>query len=90
MTPAGATFLGRPLHRSTIVALAVVTIGVALTVPEVLTGDEPGTVTWTADAPSVLTPELGHDDESGLDATVVIERLIDHLRRAAPAWNPYA
>jgi hypothetical protein len=57
---------------------------------EMLTGDEPGAVIWTADAPSVLTPELGHDEESGLDAAVVIRRVIDHLRRAAPAWNPYA
>lgn len=57
---------------------------------EALTAAEPGSVTWSADAPSVLTPELTHTEESGLDEATVVDRLIAHLRRANPAWNPYA
>jgi hypothetical protein len=55
-----------------------------------LTAAEPGSAAWSADAPSVLTPELTHTDESGLDETTVVERLVAHLRSATPAWNPYA
>ncbi len=36
---AGSTLLGRPLERGTVIALAIVTVGVVLTVPEVFTGD---------------------------------------------------
>jgi drug/metabolite transporter (DMT)-like permease len=36
---AGSTVLGRPLERGTVVALGIVTVGVVLTVPEVITGD---------------------------------------------------
>ena len=57
---------------------------------EALTAAEPGATTWSADAPSVLTPELTHSGESALDPAMVVERLITHLRNAAPAWNPYA
>ncbi len=48
---------------------------------EALGRAEPGDAAWRATAPSVLTPHLDHDGESGLDG--------DHLRASPPAWDPY-
>ena len=45
--------------------------------------------TWTASSPSSLTPQLDTTDESSLDRTIVVDHLIDHLRTAPRAWNPY-
>ena len=46
---------------------------------------------WTADDVSALTPALRSCDnaESHIDAHVVQSAVIEHLRSAPPAWNPY-
>lgn len=44
---------------------------------------------WTASSPSSLTPQLRTAGESGLDRTIVVGHLIDHLQSAPHAWNPY-
>ena len=51
---------------------------------------EPGMTTWTASAPSALTPSLQSSDESGLAPTLVVGHLMTHLESADPAWDPYA
>lgn len=45
---------------------------------------------WTASGPSSLTAQLQTVEESSLDRTVVLDHLIEHLRSAPHAWNPYA
>ena len=57
---------------------------------ERLTEGERDSVIWTAAAPGSLTPILRVDGESSLDQNVVLERVVDHLRRSVPAWNPYS
>jgi hypothetical protein len=44
---------------------------------------------WTATGPSSLTAQLDNSGESSLDRTVVVDRLVEHLRSAPPAWNPF-
>jgi hypothetical protein len=44
---------------------------------------------WTASGPSSLTAQLQTVEESSLERTVVIDHLIEHLKSAPPAWNPY-
>jgi hypothetical protein len=47
---------------------------------EELSALEAGAVTWTAGAPSSLTPELAPDGESTIDQAVVVDALVRHLR----------
>ena len=47
------------------------------------------TTAWTASGPSSLTAQVQSAEESSLDRTVVLDHLIEHLRSAPPAWNPY-
>jgi hypothetical protein len=54
-----------------------------------LTAEERDGGTWTADAPSTLTPALRSPDESTLDESIVLRLLADHLVAAPPAWDPY-
>ena len=58
---------------------------------EELSADEPGGISWTADAPGALVPVLrptgGH---SGLGHRELEAKLRDYLRRAPASWNPYA
>jgi hypothetical protein len=54
-----------------------------------LTDAEPAGATWTATAPSALTPQLQHGGESALDADTVVALVHDHLRTAPTAWDPY-
>jgi hypothetical protein len=56
---------------------------------EQLTAAERAGVVWSADPFSTMTPTLAPSDESSLDATEVVERVIDHLRAAPPAWDPF-
>ncbi len=56
---------------------------------EELSAADPHAV-WTATAPSVLSPRLATDGESGLDPTTVLDHLTRHLASAPPAWDPYA
>jgi hypothetical protein len=56
---------------------------------ERLTAGEAGAVTWIADAFSTMTPSMAPQGESSLDATEVVDALVDHLRAAPPAWDPY-
>jgi hypothetical protein len=47
---------------------------------------------WTASGPDDLMPELGPRTDgppSGLDPPVLVAAVADHLRTAAPAWDPY-
>lgn len=44
---------------------------------------------WTASGPSSLTPQLHTVDESSLDRADVVDRIIDYLRSAPHAWDPY-
>jgi hypothetical protein len=56
-----------------------------------LSADEPGAVTWQADHPSDLTPTLAPAGGASDLAPAHVRALIEeHLRRAAPAWDPYA
>ena len=56
---------------------------------ERLTAVERGPVRWSADPFSTMTPTLAPDDESSLDAAEVVDAVVDHLRTAPPAWDPY-
>jgi hypothetical protein len=56
---------------------------------ERLTAGESGPVTWTADPFSTMTPSMASESESSLDAAEVVDALVDHLRSAPPAWDPY-
>ena len=56
---------------------------------ERLTEAERHSASWTASAPGSLTPTMRVEAESSLDQVVVRELVIDHLRHAAPAWDPY-
>jgi hypothetical protein len=49
-----------------------------------------GTVLWSAEPVSALTPVLSHapDTESALDAAEVRSAVEAHLRSAPPAWDP--
>ncbi len=53
-----------------------------------LTAADAATV-WTASSPSSLTAQLQTAEESSLDRKVIVDRLIEHLRSAPHAWNPY-
>ena len=55
---------------------------------ELLTTADTATV-WTASSPSSLTAQLQTSDESSLDRKVIVDHLIEHLRSAPHAWNPY-
>ncbi len=46
------------------------------------------TVSWKADAVGALTPTLSHEGESSLSAERFVDRALDHLRTAPPAWDP--
>ena len=48
-----------------------------------------GATVWTASSPSSLTPQLQTAEESSLDRTVIVDRLIEHLQSAPHAWDPY-
>lgn len=45
-------------------------------------------VKWRSDAVGALTPTLSHEGDSSLTADAFLERTIDHLRTAPPAWDP--
>ena len=45
--------------------------------------------TWSAQPPGTLTPGLGHEGESSLDRAQVVALLVDHLRTAPVAWDPF-
>lgn len=51
---------------------------------------ERSSVGWEADPVSTMTPALAHDGESSLDATKVVDLVVDHLRAAPPGWDPYS
>jgi hypothetical protein len=51
---------------------------------------EAGAVTWTAEAPSSLMPQLWPDGESSLEPRTVTAEVVRHLQTAEPAWDPYA
>lgn len=55
-----------------------------------LTIRERGGATWDAAAPARLTPTMRVEGQSSLDAAYVRDLVVDHLRHAAPAWDPYA
>ena len=46
---------------------------------ERLTAEETKAVTWTAGAPSALSPELSHDGESSIDPELLGHIVVDHL-----------
>jgi hypothetical protein len=56
---------------------------------EQLTVAESSAATWSAGAPGSLTPTMENEGESTLDADTVRRMVIDHLRTAAAAWDPY-
>jgi hypothetical protein len=56
---------------------------------EALTALETGPVLWSAAPPSALTPELSDDGESSLEPGALAATVIEHLRTAPPAWDPY-
>ena len=58
-------------------------------VAESLTAAENGAATWHAGRPGNLTPTMGVEGESSLDASTVRAMVVDHLRTAPPAWDPY-
>ena len=49
---------------------------------------EVDTVRWRADAVGALTPTLSHEGESSLTADAFLERAVQHLGSAPPAWDP--
>jgi len=57
---------------------------------ERLTARERTSATWSADAPGSLTPTMRVVEESSLEPVEMRDMVIDHLRHAAPAWDPYA
>jgi len=50
---------------------------------------ETGTASWTASRPSTLVPVLRSSNKSSISATNVKVMLIEHLRSAPGAWNPF-
>jgi len=50
---------------------------------------ETGTALWTASRPSTLVPVLRSSNKSSISATNVKAMLIEHLRSAPGAWNPF-
>lgn len=50
---------------------------------------ETGATTWSASAPSDLTPTLHPDAESSLGPDTVVPTVIAHLSTSPPAWDPY-
>lgn len=56
---------------------------------ERLTESELNSASWTAAAPGSLTPTMRVDEESSLDPLEMRRMVADHLRQAAPAWDPY-
>jgi hypothetical protein len=48
--------------------------------------------TWSATAPGALTPELTVDSggASALLPEAVVSAVVEHLRAAPPAWDPWA
>ena len=57
---------------------------------ERLTASERHSASWTAAAPGSLTPTMRVAEESSLDPLEMRGMVVDHLRHAAPAWDPYA
>jgi hypothetical protein len=57
-----------------------------------LEADAGGDAVWAAERISGLTPTLAPvgGADSRLDADVVVDTVVAHLRDAAPAWDPYA
>ena len=55
---------------------------------DALTAADAATV-WTASSPSSITAQLQTVEESSLNRTVIVDHLIEHLRTAPAAWNPY-
>ena len=55
---------------------------------DALTAVDTATV-WTASSPSTLTAQLQTAEESSLDRTAIVDRLVAHLQAAPFAWNPY-
>jgi hypothetical protein len=53
--------------------------------------EETGDAVWSATPVSGLLPRLhlGDGQESSLTPARFVELLIDHLRTASPAWDPY-
>lgn len=51
---------------------------------------ESSSTTWSAGAPGSLTPTMEVDGESSIDPDTVRRMVVDHLRAATPAWDPYA
>ncbi len=56
---------------------------------ERLNASERRSASWTASAPGTLTPTMRVDEESSLDPLDMRRMVVDHLRQAAPAWDPY-
>jgi hypothetical protein len=56
---------------------------------ERLTDMESGDTTWSADEPSAIMPAMATDTESSLAPAEVVGAVVDHLRSAPPAWDPY-
>jgi hypothetical protein len=54
-----------------------------------LTSRETGLTIWQAAAPSVLTPELVSNGESTMGVAAVQRAIVEHLRGAPAAWNPF-
>jgi hypothetical protein len=58
-------------------------------VAERLTALETGPVSWQAQPPSALVPQLSHDGESSLPAATIEAAIVEHLRTAPAAWEPF-
>jgi hypothetical protein len=56
---------------------------------EHLSGLEPGSTRWEAEPPGALTPALAPTEGTDLSPAAVTAEVIDYLRRARPAWDPY-
>ena len=58
---------------------------------EALSAEEPGTVRWTFDGVSELTPKmtLSGGEESSIPPEIFADRVADFLALAPPAWDPY-
>lgn len=54
--------------------------------------DQDSGATWSATSPGALTPELIVDDggTSALRPEAVVRAVVEHLRDAPPAWDPWA
>jgi hypothetical protein len=57
---------------------------------EQLSALETGSVTWQAQPPSALVPVLAHDGESSLAPATIEAAVVEHLRTAASAWEPFS